>query len=173
MVAFPFSDPDSGEQAYWRDVGTVDAFYEANQELIGESPELDIYDEEWPIWTYQAQLPPAKFIFDDDKLRGMAVNSMVSGGDIIAGATVRHSLLFSQVVVNPRALVEDSVILPEVVVGEGRRIRRAVTDEGCRIPPGMVIGEDEEADRRRFFVSPNGIVLVTTEMLGLEVSHVR
>ena len=173
VLAYPFNDPRSGQQSYWRDVGTVDAFYEANQELIGENPELNIYDDEWPIWTYQAQLPPAKFIYDNDELRGMAVNSMVSGGDIIAGATVRHSLLFSQVVVNPRALVEDSVVLPDVTVGEDCRIRRAVIDEGCRIPPGTVIGEDAEADRRRFYVSPKGVVLVTAEMLGQEVTHVR
>lgn len=173
VVAFPFSDPRSGRQAYWRDVGTVDAFYAANQELIGESPELNLYDEEWPIWTYQAQLPPAKFIYDSEDMRGMAVNSMVSGGDIIAGALVRHSLLFSQVVVNPRALVEDSVILPDVVVGEDCRIRKAVVDEGCRIPAGTIIGEDQEADRRRFYVSPKGVVLVTAEMLGQEVTHVR
>lgn len=173
VQAFPFSDPRSGRQAYWRDVGTVDAFYAANQELIGENPELNLYDEEWPIWTYQAQLPPAKFIYDNDDMRGMAVNSMVSGGDIIAGALVRNSLLFSQVVVNPRALVEDSVILPDVVVGEDCRIRKAVVDEGCRIPPGTVIGEDPEADRRRFYVSPKGVVLVTAEMLGQEVTHVR
>jgi glucose-1-phosphate adenylyltransferase len=173
VMAFPFSDPRSGRQAYWRDVGTVDAFYAANQELIGENPELNIYDEEWPIWTYQAQLPPAKFIYDTEDMRGMAVNSMVSGGDIIAGALVRNSLLFSQVIVNPRAVVEDSVILPDVVVGENCRIRKAVVDEGCRIPPGTVIGEDPEADRRRFYVSPKGVVLVTAEMLGQEVAHVR
>lgn len=173
VVAFPFSDPRSGRQAYWRDVGTVDAFYAANQELIGENPELDIYDEEWPIWTYQAQLPPAKFIYDTDEMRGMAVNSMVSGGDIIAGALVRNSLLFSQVIVNPRALVEDSVILPDVVVGEDCRIRKAVVDEGCRIPPATVIGEDPAEDRRRFYVSPKGVVLITAEMLAQEVTHVR
>lgn len=173
VMAFPFNDPHSGRQAYWRDVGTVDAFYAANQELIGDNPELNLYDEEWPIWTYQAQLPPAKFIYDNDQMRGMAVNSMVSGGDIIAGALVRNSLLFSQVVVNPRALVEDSVILPDVVVGEGCRIRKAVVDEGCRIPPGTIIGEDAEADRQRFYVSPKGVVLVTAEMLGQNVAHVR
>jgi glucose-1-phosphate adenylyltransferase len=173
VMAFPFADARSGRQAYWRDVGTVDAFYEANQELIGENPELDLYDDEWPIWTYQAQLPPAKFIYDNEEMRGMAVDSMVSGGDIIAGALVKHSLLFSQVVVSPRAIVEDSVILPDVVVGEGCRIRHAVIDEGCRIPPGTVIGEDPAADRRRFYVSPKGVVLVTAEMLGQAVAHVR
>jgi len=173
VFAYPFRDPSTGRQPYWRDVGTVDAFYEANQELVGEHPELDIYDEEWPIWTYQAQLPPAKFIFDSDNMRGMAVNSMVSGGDIIAGATVRQSLLFSQVIVNPQAAVDEAVILPDVVVGRGCRIRRAVVDEGCRIPDGTVIGEDSQADAQRFYVSPKGVVLVTAEMLGQEVTHVR
>ena len=173
VAAYPFHDPHTGEQPYWRDVGTVDAFYEANQELIGESPELDIYDEEWPIWTYQAQLPPAKFIYDSDDMRGMAVDSMVSGGDIIAGSVVRHSLLFSQVVVRPHSVVEDSVILPAVNIGQGCRIRRAVIDEGCDIPDGMVIGEDLEEDRKRFYVSPKGVVLVTAEMMGQDVMHIR
>ncbi|KAB7628383.1 glucose-1-phosphate adenylyltransferase [Alkalilimnicola sp. S0819] len=173
VMAWPFSDSDTGAQPYWRDVGTVDAFYEANQELIRESPELDIYDEQWPIWTYQAQLPPAKFIYDEDGRRGMAVNSMVSGGDIIAGATVRNSLLFSQVVVRPGSLVEDAVILPDVVLAEGCRVRRCVIDEGCRLPAGTVIGEDGEADRRRYYVTPKGVVLVTAEMLGQDVAHVR
>ena len=176
VVAYPFRDPQSGEQPYWRDVGTVDAFYEANQELIGAKPELDIYDELWPIWTYQAQLPPAKFInvsMNDDELPGMALDSMVSGGDIIAGSLVRHSLLFSQVQVHPQSVVEDSVVLPAVVVGQGCRIRRAVIDEGCRIPNGTVIGYDLEQDRRRYYVSPGGVVLVTPEMLGQEVDHVR
>ncbi|MCP1673655.1 glucose-1-phosphate adenylyltransferase [Natronocella acetinitrilica] len=176
VAAYLFRDPQTNEQPYWRDVGTVDAFYEANQELIGASPELDIYDEEWPIWTYQAQLPPAKFInvpVSGENLPGMAVDSMVSGGDIIAGSLVRHSLLFSQVHVRPNSLVEDSVILPAVTVGQGARIRHAVIDEGCDIPNGMVIGHDPEQDRRRFHVSPGGVVLVTPEMLGQEVDHVR
>ncbi len=176
VVAFPFRDPKTDEQPYWRDVGTVDAFYEANQELIGAHPDLDIYDEEWPIWTYQAQLPPAKFINVEvrgDNIPGMALDSMVSGGDIISGALVRHSLLFSQVIVRPQSVVEDSVILPAVTVGDGSRIRRAVIDEGCQIPNGTVIGYDPEQDRSRFYVSPNGVVLVTPEMLGQEVHHVR
>lgn len=172
VIAYPFADPKSGEQPYWRDVGTVDAFFEANLELIGKGPELDLYDQERPIWTYQAQLPPAKFI-DDAGRRGMAIDSMVSGGNIIQGAEVRHSLLFSQVIVLPKAKVRDAVILPDVVVGEGCRIRRCVIDEGCRIPRGTIIGEDGAADRERFFVSPTGVVLVTAEMLGQEVAHVR
>lgn len=172
VIAYPFADPKSGEQPYWRDVGTVDAFFEANLELIGKGPELDLYDQDHPIWTYQAQLPPAKFI-DDVGRRGIAIDSMVSGGNIIQGAEVRHSLLFSQVIVLPRAKVRDAVILPDVVVGEGCRIRRCVIDEGCRIPRGTVIGEDAALDRERFFVSPTGVVLVTAEMLGQEVAHVR
>ncbi|MCC5810886.1 MAG: glucose-1-phosphate adenylyltransferase [Ectothiorhodospiraceae bacterium] len=176
VVAYPFRDPHSGHQPYWRDVGTVDAFFEANQELIGANPDLDIYDEEWPIWTYQAQLPPAKFInvqTEGVELPGMALDSMVSGGDIIAGSLVKHSLLFSQVEVHPNSLVEDSVILPAVKIGQGVRIRRAVIDEGCRIPNGMVIGYDLGQDCRHYYVSPKGVVLVTPEMLGQEVTHVR
>ena len=104
-MAYPFRDPRSGEQAYWRDVGTLDAFWEANLELIGVTPPLNLYDKHWPIWTYQEQLPPAKFVFDDEDRRGMAVDSMVSGGCVISGATVRHSLLFSNVRVNSYATV--------------------------------------------------------------------
>ena len=176
VVAHPFRDPKTDLQPYWRDVGTVDAFYEANQELIGADPELDIYDENWPIWTYQAQLPPAKFItaeISGEELPGMAVDAMVSGGDIIDGSVVRHSLLFSQVVVEPGSVVEQSVILPAVSVGRNCRIRNAVVDEGCNIPDGSVIGHNPEVDRRHFHVSPKGIVLVTAEMLGQEVNHVR
>jgi glucose-1-phosphate adenylyltransferase len=169
---FPFTDERTGEQPYWRDVGTVDAFFEANLELIGRDPELDIYDDAWPIWTYQAQLPPAKFIDTADG-PGAATDSMVSGGNIIEGATVRRSLLFSQVVVHSGARVEESVVLPDVTIGEGCRLRRCVIDEGCRIPPGTVIGEDPDLDRERFFVSPGNVVLVTAEMLGQDVSHVR
>ncbi|MFP4146347.1 MAG: glucose-1-phosphate adenylyltransferase [Halorhodospira sp.] len=173
VQAFPFSDPVSGKQAYWRDVGTVDAFYRANQELIQEAPELNLYDDEWPIWTYQAQLPPAKFIHDDRGRRGAATDSMVSGGNIIAGATVRSSVLFSRVQVGPGAEVVSSVILPRVTVEADCRVRSAVIDEGCRIPSGMVIGEDLTVDCQRFHVTPSGVVLVTAEMLGQRVDHVR
>lgn len=172
VMAFPFADPETGEQPYWRDVGTVDAFFQANLELIGRGPELNIHDEDWPIWTYQAQLPPAKFI-DTQRGEGRAVNSMVSGGNIIEGADVQSSLLFSQVVLKPGTRVEEAVILPDVEIAEDCRIRRCVIDEGCRIPPGTVIGEDIERDRDRFFVSPGGVVLVTAEMLGQEIAHVR
>ncbi|CAK0774682.1 glucose-1-phosphate adenylyltransferase [Gammaproteobacteria bacterium] len=171
--AYPFRDNSTNEQAYWRDVGTVDAFWEANLELIGVAPELNLYDESWPIWTYQAQLPPAKFVFDDDNRRGMAVDSMVSGGCIMSGATIRHSLLFSNVKVHSYAQVQDAVILPNADIARHVIIKRAVIDEGCRIPEGMTIGVDLEEDRRRFYVTENNVVLVTPEMLGQELHRVR
>ena len=173
VYAYPFRDPLTGRQAYWRDVGTVDAFWAANLELIGVTPELNLYDDDWPIWTYQEQAPPAKFVFDDEDRRGMAVDSMVSGGCIISGATVRHSLLFSNVRIGDYSVVEDSVLLPEVTVGRNVRIRRAVIDKGCEIPDGMIIGEDPEEDARRFHVSAGGVTLVIPEMLGQELHHVR
>jgi glucose-1-phosphate adenylyltransferase len=158
---------------YWRDVGTIDAYWEANMELTKVTPELDLYDEEWPIWTYQEQLPPAKFVFDDDDRRGQAIDSMVSGGNVISGATVRRSLLFSRVTVHSHAVVEDSVLLPRVDVGRGARLRRVVLDKYCRIPPGMEIGFDPEEDAKRFYVSEGGVTLVTPEMLGQQVHHIR
>ncbi|MES9967043.1 MAG: glucose-1-phosphate adenylyltransferase [Sedimenticola sp.] len=173
VMAYAFQDPKSGKQAYWRDVGTVDAFWAANLELIGVTPELNLYDESWPIWTYQEQLPPAKFIFDDDDRRGMAVDSMVSGGCIISGSVVRNSLLFSNVRVNSFSEVNDSVILPGVEIGRNCRITKAVIDRGCEIPEGTVIGEDPEADAKRFHLSEGGVVLVTPEMLGQVLHYVR
>ncbi|UCE88180.1 MAG: glucose-1-phosphate adenylyltransferase [Pseudomonadota bacterium] len=173
VFAYPFRDPATGRQAYWRDVGTVDAFWEANLELIDVTPELNLYDEEWPIWTYQEQAPPAKFVFDDDDRRGMAVDSMVSGGCIISGASLRHSLLFSNVRVHAYSQIEESVVLPDVTIGENCRIQRAVIDKGCAVPPGTVIGEDPEEDARRFFVSEKGVVLVIPEMLGQQLHHAR
>ena len=171
--AYPFTDGINGSQAYWRDVGTIDAFWEANLELIGVTPELNLYDGEWPIWTIQEQLPPAKFIFDDDTRRGMAIDSMVSGGCIISGALVRHSLLFSNVTVNDYSKIDSSVILPDVKIGKNCRVYHAVIDKGCIIPDGMVIGKDEEADKKRFVISPNGVVLVTPDMLGQVVHYAR
>ena len=158
---------------YWRDVGTIDAYWEANVDLTSVTPELDMYDNSWPIWTHQEQLPPAKFVFDDEGRRGAAIDSLVSGGDIISGATVRRSLLFSNVRVHSYAVVEDAVILPDVDVGRGCVIRRAVIDRRCQIPDGMQIGVDPVADAKRFYVSEKGITLVTPEMLGQEVHRVR
>ncbi len=173
VMAYPFRDPKSGGQGYWRDVGTIDAFWSTNLELTGVTPELNLYDRTWPIWTYQEQLPPAKFIFDDEDRRGMAVDSMVSGGCIISGSTVRHSLLFSNVRVNSYCTVEDSVVLPDADIGRNCRIKNAVIDKRCMIPDGTVIGEDPEADAKRFTVSPKGVVLVTPEMLGQVTNYVR
>jgi len=173
VMAHAFRDPRSGKQAYWRDVGTLDAFWEANLELIGVTPELNLYDETWPIWTYQEQLPPAKFIFDDDDRRGMAVDSMVSGGCIISGARVRNSLLFSNVRVRSYSQVEDSVILPDVQIGRHCIIRKAIIDRGCNIPEGMEIGVDRAFDEKHFRVSSGGVVLVTPEMLGQVMNYVR
>jgi len=151
---------------YWRDVGTIDAYWEANMEMTKVTPELNLYDRDWPIWTYQEQLPPAKFVFDDDDRRGTAIDSLVAGGCIISGATVKRSLLFSSVYVHSWATVEDSVILPGADIGRHAVLKRCVVDKQCRIPEGMQIGVDPEADRQRFHVSPKGITLVTAEMLG-------
>ncbi|MBN8476473.1 glucose-1-phosphate adenylyltransferase [Sulfuritalea sp.] len=158
---------------YWRDAGTIDAYWEANMELTKVTPELNLYDDDWPIWTHQEQLPPAKFVFDDDGRRGMAVDSLVSGGDIISGALVRHSLLFSRVHVHSHAEIEDSVILPDVHIGRHAKLRRVVMDKHCRVPEGLQIGYDREADRKRFHVSDNGVTLVTPEMLGQQAHHIR
>ena len=173
VMAYPFRDPATGKQPYWRDVGTVDALWEANIELVGITPELNLYDEEWPIWTYQEQLPPAKFVFDDDDRRGMAVDSMVSGGCIISGSKVRHSLLFSNVKVHSYCEIGDSVIMPDVIVNRNCRLHKVLIDKGCHIPEGMVIGENLEEDARRFYITRQGVVLVTPEMLGQELHHAR
>lgn len=166
--AYPFLNLQ-GKQSYWRDVGTIDAYWSANMELIGVNPDLNLYDTTWPIWTYQEQNPPAKFVFDDDDdRRGQAIDSMVAGGCIISGATVRHSLLFSNVKVNSYSLVQDSVILPEAVIGRNCRITKAIVEKGCIIPEGMIIGEDKAEDEKRFFVSSEGVILVTPDMLGQE-----
>jgi glucose-1-phosphate adenylyltransferase len=165
VFAYPFEDVRTKAQNYWRDVGTVDAYYEANMELVRVSPELNIYDEQWPIWTYQEQLPPAKFVFDDADRRGMAIDSMVSGGCIISGSRVANSLLFSNVRVHDRSLIERSVILPRARVGENCVIERAIIDEGALLPDGMQIGVDPVADAERFEVTEGGIVLVTSAML--------
>ena len=158
---------------YWRDVGTVDAYWEANLDLTHVIPDLNLYDEEWPIWTHQEQLPPAKFVFDDDDRRGQALDSMVSGGCIISGATVRRSLLFSNVQVRSFSLIEDSVILPNVDIGRKSRLRRVVVDKGCLIPPGLIAGFDPASDRERFYVTENGVTLITPEMLGQKIHFVR
>jgi glucose-1-phosphate adenylyltransferase len=165
VFAYPFTDVKTRAQNYWRDVGTVDAYYDANIELVHVAPELNLYDEEWPIWTYQAHVPSAKFILDEDGRRGMAINSIVSGACIISGAVINQSLLFSNVRVDERSSVFRSVVLPNVKIGTGCTIRQAILDEGCEVPDGMQIGVDRGADAARFHVTENGVVLVTAEML--------
>lgn len=162
-----------GGAPYWRDVGTIDAYWQANMDLTKVTPELNLYDEKWPIWTYQEQLPPAKFVFDDDDRRGVAIDSVVSGGDVISGATVRRSLLFSRVHVHSWVTIEDSIILPDCDIGRRARLRRVVIDKHCHIPEDMVIGYDPVEDARRFHVSAGGVTLVTPEMLGQTAHHIR
>jgi len=156
--------PDA--EAYWRDVGTIDAYWAANLDLVRPTPSLDIYDPNWPIWTYQQQLPPAKFVFDDPDRRGVAVDSMVSGGCIISGAQLRRSLLFSSVRVNSYAQTCDAVVLPEVQIGRSARLNKVVIDRGVRIPENLIVGEDAELDAKRFYRSDDGVVLISAEMLA-------
>ena len=153
-----------GAEAYWRDVGTIDAYWDANIDLTATVPKLDLYDTNWPIWTYQPQLPPAKFVHDHGDRRGMAIESLVSGGCIVSGE-VRRSVLYSGVRVHSHAKVQLSVLLPDVQVGRGARLSKVIVDRGCMIPDGMVIGEDPDEDTRRFLRSEEGVVLVTREML--------
>jgi len=136
-------------------------------------PELNLYDEEWPIWTYQEQLPPAKFVFDDDGRRGTAIDSIVGSGCIVSGSTVRRSVLFSKVRVHSYCTIEDSVVLPNVQIGRNVVLRRAIIDKHCRLPEGLTVGLDLEADRRRFHVTNRGVTLIVPEMLGQEVHHLR
>ncbi len=157
---------------YWRDVGTIDAYWEANIDLTTVTPQLNLYDADWPIWTHQEQLPPAKFVFDDNDRRGQALDSSVSGGCIISGATVRRSLLFSNVKVNSFSNVEDSVILPNVIIGRHARLRRVVVEKQCIIPEGLTVGYDPSTDRKRFYVTDTGITLITPEMLGQQIHKV-
>lgn len=157
---------ENGNRSYWRDVGTIDAYWEANMEMTKVVPDLNVYDKNWPIWTYQEQLPPAKFVFDEEERRGKAIDSLISGGCIISGASVHRSVLFSDVYVNCYSQIEDSVILPKVIIGENVVLKRAIVDRGCDIPNGFKAGLDPEEDRKRFYVSEKGIVLITPEMLG-------
>lgn len=169
-VAHPFSmsciPSVTGSAGYWRDVGTVDAFWSANLDLASISPELNIYDAEWPIWTHQEQLPPAKFVHDSAGNHGMAVNVLVSGGCIVSGSHVALSVLFSNVRVHSFCHIDQAVILPHSEIGAGCRLTKVVIDRGCVVPPGTVIGEDPELDAQRFFRTKTGVVLVTTEMLN-------
>ncbi len=174
VYAYPLRDPETNEQAYWRDVGTLDAFWEANMELVSLTPQLNLYDKVWPIYTHQVQLPPAKFVWDEPGRRGEAFQSMVSGGCVISGSTVRRSLLFSNCYVHSYSTVTESVILPETDIGENCTINRAIIDRGTIVPPGTEIGVDQEADRERGFrVTSKGITLVTPDMMGQQLHFTR
>jgi glucose-1-phosphate adenylyltransferase len=153
-----------GRTHYWRDVGTVDAYWEANIDLTATTPQLNLYDRDWPIWTFQEQLPPAKFVHNSGDRRGIATESTVSGGCIISGS-LNRSLLFSSCRVHSYARVESSVLLPEVEIGRHARLTRTIVDHRCRIPDGLVVGEDPELDAARFHRSENGITLITRAML--------
>ena len=172
VQAFPFKKPD-GTPAYWRDVGNVDSYWEANMELCSINPELNVYDGDWPIWTYQPQQAPAKFIFDDEGRRGEAIDSLVSGGVIVSGGRVKRSVLFADTMVEQGSHVKDSVVLPHARIGKNCKIFNAIIDKGCEIEDGMEIGVDPEKDAERFYVSPKGVVLVIPEMLGQRLHHVR
>jgi glucose-1-phosphate adenylyltransferase len=151
--------------AYWRDVGTLDAYWKANIDLTDVIPALDLYDMEWPIWTYGEITPPAKFVHDVDGRRGEAITSLVSGGCIISGASIRRSLLFTGVQSHSYARVENAVILPYVIIGRGARLKNVVIDRGVRIPEGLVVGEDPESDANRFRTTQQGVSLITQPMI--------
>jgi glucose-1-phosphate adenylyltransferase len=152
-------------QTYWRDVGTVDAYWEANIDLTDFIPGLDLYDRDWPIWTYGEIVPPAKFIHDEDGRRGSAVSSLVSGGCIVSGAAIRRSLLSTGVHAHSYARVDGGVVLPYVDIGRHARLRNVVIDRGVTIPPGLVVGEDPDHDARRFRRTSGGVCLITQPML--------
>lgn len=175
VQAHRFTDSCVGAQNgnyYWRDVGTIDAYWEANMELTKVIPELNLYDREWPIWTYQEQLPPAKFVFRDDGRTGKATDSLVSGGCLISGSCVTNSVLFSDVRVHSYANIDGSVILPKANISRHVVLKNVVVDRGCVIPEGMQIGVDLALDAKRFYVSEKGVVLVTPDMLGQDLYRV-
>jgi glucose-1-phosphate adenylyltransferase len=170
MVAHRFQEscvypPHANDEPYWRDVGTVDAYWAANLDLVAVTPDLDLYDPAWPIWTHMVQRPGAKFVFDEQDRRGMAVDSVLSAGCIVSGGAVRGSLLFHDVRVNSYSTVDQCVLLPEVDVGRHARLSKAVVAAGAHIPAGLVVGEDPEEDARRFVHTTGGVTLITQDML--------
>ncbi|MFN2288141.1 MAG: glucose-1-phosphate adenylyltransferase [Chromatocurvus sp.] len=166
--AHSFRDSRTGDKAYWRDVGTLDSYWQANMELVSTTPQLNLYEREWPLWTYQEQLPPAKFVLDHDDRRGEALDSMVAGGVIVSGCHVSGSVIFSNARLHSFSNVHASVILPDAEVGRNVQMRNAIVDRGCIIPAGMRIGFDHDEDRENGFrVSTGGVVLITRGMLGM------
>ena len=156
----------NGAPPYWRDVGTIDAFWEANLDLASIDPELDIYDTEWPIWTHQRQLPPAKFIPNHDGSHGVAVNTIVSGGCIVSGSQITRAVFFSNVRVHSYCTIDQAVVLPGVTIARHCRLRKVVLDRGCKLPEGLVVGEDAAEDAARFERTEGGVVLITRDMLA-------
>jgi len=165
VMAHQFRDTEHDRPAYWRDVGTLDAFWQANLELIGVVPPLNLYDKDWPIRTFASQSPPAKFVFDSAERCGAAVNSMISDGCIISGARISNSLIHTNVVANEGTVVDECVVLPDCIIGEHCTLKRVILDRHCHIPSGITIGYDPIQDAERFQVSEGGIVLVTPKML--------
>lgn len=173
VQAFPFVDY-VGSPVYWRDVGTLESYHKASLDLCSITPELNLYDRDWPIWTYQAQMPPAKFTFDDEGRRGEAIDSLVSGGCIISGGRVKRSVIGSGCRIHSYSHIKDSVLLPRAEVGRNCRIQNAIIDKYCKIPEGTIIGEDPVADAERFCVEEeSGIILVTPDMLGQQLHFTR
>jgi glucose-1-phosphate adenylyltransferase len=168
-VAHPFDRscirPTPGAAPYWRDVGTIDSYFAANIDLTEVVPELDLYDRNWPVWTYSEMNAPAKFVHDYPGRRGAAVASLVAGGCVVSGANVWRSLLFSGVRVNSYASVELAVVLPDVEIGRSASLRNVIIDRGVRIPNGLVVGNDAAEDARRFRRSENGVCLITQKMI--------
>ena len=158
-------------QSYWRDVGTVDAYWEANIDLTDTVPALDLYDHSWPIWTYSELVAPAKFVHDEDGRRGKAVSSLVSGGCIISGSGVKNSLLFTGVRANSYSRLEQAVVLPYVTIARSARLKRVVIDRGVEIPEGLVVGEDPDLDGKRFRRTSSGICLITQPMIDRLVAQ--
>lgn len=173
VFAYPFHGGAQDTAAYWRDVGTVDSYWAANMELIGVTPELNLYDQRWPVWTYQEQTPPAKYVFNDEDRKGIAIDSLIADGCIISGTEVNHSLLFNNVHTRSYTQIHDSVVLPNVQIGEHCSISRAIIDKGAIIPAYTVIGDDLELDRQRYHVTDQGIRLVTPDMLGQRLHYSR
>lgn len=173
VYAHPFRNQETQKSIFWRDVGTIDSYYDANIELVSVTPELDIYDSKWPIWTYQEQLPPAKFIFSDKDCSGYALDSMVSGGCIISGAVIIGSLLFSNVYIERHSLVKDSVVLPNVRIGKNCKLKNVILEKYCEIPDGTEIGYNQEEDSKKYYISPKGRILVNPEMLGQQIHYAR
>jgi glucose-1-phosphate adenylyltransferase len=152
-------------EAYWRDVGTIDAYWEANIDLTDVTPELDIYDRDWPIWTYAEIKPPAKFVHDEDGRRGSAVSSLVAGDCIISGSALRRSLLFTGVRANSFSALDEAVVLPDCTIGRHARLRKVVIDRGVHVPEGLVVGEDPVLDAKRFRLTEGGVCLITQKMI--------